>query len=147
MNLKLAAKSYDSEINQRVVTPITTFDYENSGSITTNSLLSLDGSINIYNENPIVVAFDGVTPNDSDSSKYFETNTQIFTLTYALQSFINEKNSLSLSSNIFYETLYELITQEYSASQENNLSLDLSEELETELFIVCLLYTSDAADE
>ena len=131
-NATLSAKSYSSEINQKVVSPITSFDFENTSSTSTNELLNLDENINFLIENPIVVAFDD-SENDSSSDKYFEINSQLFVLTYSVQNYINQKYNNTLDTRLFYQTLYQNILDRYESASANGI--DLSELIEKNIFI------------
>ena len=132
INATLAAKSYSSENNQKVVSAVTSFDFENSGSISTNNLLSLDENINFLIENPIVVAFDDAE-NDSASDKYFEVNSQLFVMAYSIQNYINQKYDNSLNSKLFYQLIYQNIFDRYETASASGV--DLSELMETNTFI------------
>ena len=132
INLTLSAKSYTSEINQKVVSPITSFDFENTSATSTNDLLNLDENINFLTENPVVVAFDD-SENDSASDKYFEINSQLFVLTYSVQSYINQKYNNTLDSRLFYQILYQNISDRYENASSNGI--DLSELIEKNIFI------------
>ena len=131
-SVTLSSKAYSSSINQKVVTSITSFDYENTGTISSKDLLNLNNDIDIYIENPIVAAFDNVT-NDSSYDKYFEVNTQLFLLSYGVQLYVNEKYDDSINSRIFYQQLYQSIFDEYDDAIQNGL--DLSEYIETKDFL------------
>ena len=50
-SVTLSSKAYSSSINQKVVSSITSFDYENTGTISSSDLLSLSNDIDIYIEN------------------------------------------------------------------------------------------------
>ena len=47
-SVTLSSKAYSSSINQKVVTSITSFDYENTGTISSKDLLNLNNDIDIY---------------------------------------------------------------------------------------------------
>jgi len=122
-NLSLSHKASSS--SSRVVSAITSLDYENSGSSDINTLLNLDSSINIYSDNPVA----GID-SSSAANKYYEANAQIFVLAYSLQAFVNETNSSSIDTKTLFESLYTNIQQSFDAGNTN-----LSEFIETSSFI------------
>ena len=122
-NLSLSHKASSS--TSRVVSALTSLDYANTGSTDINSLLNLGSSIDIYSLDP--VAEENTT---TAANKYYEANAQIFVLAYALQTFVNETNSSSVSTKTFFESLYANIQENFDSGITN-----LSEFIETSTFI------------
>ena len=125
----------------RIVSSITSFDYENTGTVSTNDLLSIDNSIDISIINPLSVVIDNEN-NDVNLSKYFEISNQVFLLTFSIQAYLNELNVdddnyiLKQNSRILYQQLFQKISADYDAALQNNLSIDFSEEIESSNFLV-----------
>ena len=122
-NLSLSHKASSS--SSRVVSPLTSLDYANTGSTDINTLLNLDSSIDIYSDDPVA----GID-SSSDTNKYYEANAQIFVLAYSLQAFVNETNSSSIDTKTLFESLYTNIQQSFDSGNTN-----LSEFIETSSFI------------
>ena len=92
------------------------FDYENTGTVSTNDLLSIDNSIDISIINPLSVVIDNEN-NDVNLSKYFEISNQVFLLTFSIQAYLNELNVdddnyiLKQNSRILYQQLFQKISK------------------------------------
>jgi len=122
-NLTLSHKASSS--TSRVVSPLTSLDYANTGSSDINTLLNLESSIDIYSLDP--VAEENTT---TAANKYYEANAQIFVLAYSLQTFVNETNASTLDTKTFFEILYTNIQENFDSGITN-----LSEFIETSTFI------------
>ena len=126
----------------RIVSSITSFDYENTGTVSTNDLLSIDNSIDISTVDPVTVGLaDGANYTES-TKKYFEISNQVFLLTYSIQAYLNELNIdddnylLKQNSRVLYQQLFQKISADYDAALQNNLSIDFSEEIESSNFLL-----------
>lgn len=125
----------------RIVSSITSFDYENTGTVSTNDLLSIDNSIDISTVDPKGVIADGGNY-PASFKKYFEISNQVFLLTYSIQAYLNELNIdddnylLKQNSRILYQQLFQKISADYDAALQNNLSIDFSEEIESSNFLL-----------
>ena len=126
LNLSNLTLSHNaSSSTSRVVSPLTSLDYANTGSSDINTLLNLESSIDIYSQDP--VAEENTT---TAANKYYEANAQIFVLAYSLQTFVNEINTSTLDTKTFFEILYTNIQENFDSGITN-----LSEFIETSTFI------------
>ena len=136
LNLSNLTLSHNaSSSTSRVVSPLTSLDYANTGSSDINTLLNLESSIDIYSQDP--VAEENTT---TAANKYYEANAQIFVLAYTLQTFVNEINTSTLDTKTFFEILYTNIQENFDSGITN-----LSEFIETSTFID--VYIDDVLNE